>query len=170
MNTGQMMITIGALMLLTTVILRVNSDFLLSTVQMAESKYELVAVSLGTSLIEEAFSKPFDEITANDSLISSPAALSSNLGPDAGEDTRAQFDDFDDYNNYVEYTAGDTSLLSADFKISSKVFYVDPAVSLDGVATKTYFKRIEVEVTSRFIDNGKDTIRLTKINSHFYFR
>ncbi len=169
MNTGQMMITIGALMLLTTVILRVNSDFLLSTVQMAESKYELVAISLGTSLIEEAFSKPFDEITANDSLISSPTLLSSNLGPDAGEDTRAQFDDFDDYNNYVEYTAGDTTLLSADFKITSKVYYVNPP-SLTAAGTKTYFKRIEVEVTSRFINDGKDTIRLTKVNSHFYFR
>jgi len=169
MNTGQMMITIGALMLLTTVILRVNSDFLLSTAQMAESKYELVAISLGTSLIEEAFSKPFDEITANDSLITSPAVLSSNLGPDAGEDSRAQFDDFDDYNNYVEYTAGDTTLLSADFKISSMVYYVNPP-NLNPSGAKTYFKRIEVEVTSRFINDGKDTIRLTKVNSHFYFR
>ena len=169
MNTGQMMITIGALMLLTTVILRVNSDFLLSTAQMAESKYELVAVSLGTSLIEEAFSKPFDEITANDSLVSSPTLLSANLGPDAGEDTRAQFDDFDDYNNYVEYTQGDTTLLSADFKITSQVYYVNPP-SMSNAGTKTYFKRIDVEVTSRFINDGKDTIRLSKVNSHFYFR
>ena len=60
MNTGQMMITIAAMMLLTVVILRVNTNFFNTSNLMYETKFGVMAVSLGTSIIEEASSKAFD--------------------------------------------------------------------------------------------------------------
>jgi MSHA pilin protein MshD len=170
MNTGQMMITISALMLLSTVILNVNRNALTSTINMAEAKYEILAVSVGTALIEEAFSKAFDERTAEDYLAENYTDLSVNLGPESGETSRALFDDFDDYNGYKDSTDLDTTVISADLNFECKVYYVDPDVSLDSVGSRTWHKKIVVYVTSPFINEGKDTIVLSKINSHFYFR
>ena len=54
MNTGQMMLSIGALILLSTVVLRVNTSFLTTKQVMNESKFGVLAVSLAQSVIEEA--------------------------------------------------------------------------------------------------------------------
>lgn len=54
MNTGQMMLTVAAIFLLTLVILRVTSNLLTTDNVMNNSKVSLMAVSLATSLMEEA--------------------------------------------------------------------------------------------------------------------
>ncbi len=170
MNTGQMLITISALMLLSTVILNVNRNALTSSMNMSEAKYEILAVSMGSALIEEAFSKAFDEQTANNNLVEDLTELSTTLGPDGGETSRKVFDDFDDYDGYVDSTDFDTTVISADLNIKSRVFYVDPDVSLDSVGSRTWHKKIVVYISSPFINEGRDTIVLSKINSHYYFR
>lgn len=170
MNTGQMLITIAAMALLSMVIVNVNRNSLSNTENMDKTKYEIMAVSLANTIIHEAFSKSFDEATTDSKQITSTNQLSTNLGKDTGELNRKDFDDFDDYNLYSYNTAADTTIISADFDVSCRVFYVDPFLSLDSVGSKTYNKRIEVKVTSQFLNDGQDTIKLSKINSHFYFR
>lgn len=170
MNTGQMLISIAAMILLGTVILNVNRNALTNTKNMDETKYEILAVSLGTALIEEAFSKAFDEQTANSKLAENLNELSPTLGKDAGESTRADFDDFDDYNNFQGNTNSDTTFTSANMYFRCKVHYVDPDVSLDSVANRTWHKKITVFVSSPFIDDSTTNIVLSKVNSHFYFR
>ena len=172
MNTGQMMITMAAMMLLSTVILNVNKNALNSTKGMAESKYQILAVSLGTALIEEAFSKAFDANTADGQIADNLSDLSSSLGPGSGEYTKSDFNDFDDFNGYVDSTSSDPTLISADFVISSNVYYVDPNLSqsLDPVSYRTWHKKIDVFITSKFLDDGKDTVKLSKVYSHYYFR
>ncbi|MBK7104578.1 MAG: hypothetical protein IPH62_04780 [Ignavibacteriae bacterium] len=170
MNTGQMLISIAAMLLLSLVIINVNRNSLTNTKNMDETKYEILAVSLGNAIIHEAISKPFDEQTANNNVINDEDELTVSLGSESGELNRKDFDDFDDYNNYTENTKSDSTIISADFTIKCKVFYVDPSVSLDSVSNRTYHKRIEVLVTSPFLNDGQDGIKLSKINSHFYFR
>lgn len=172
MNTGQMMITMAAMMLLSTVILNVNRNALNTTTNMAESKYQILAVSLGTALIEEAFSKSFDAETANNKIADDLSDLTSNLGASNNEKDKASFNDFDDFDGYDYSTSGDTSLLSADFNLSSKVYYVDPASSknLEEVNYRTWHKKMDVFITSPFINEGKDTVKLSKVYSYFYFR
>ncbi|MFZ1289830.1 MAG: hypothetical protein WAR79_07055 [Melioribacteraceae bacterium] len=170
MNTGQMLISIAAMILLSIVIINVNRNSLTNSKNIDETKFEILAVSLGNAIIQEAFSKSFDEQTANNNLVNDEDELTLSLGHESGELNRKDFDDFDDYNNYTENTKSDSTIISADFTIKCNVYYVDPSVSLDSVSNRTYHKRIEVLVTSPFLNEGQDTIRLSKINSHFYFR
>ena len=172
MGTGQTMITMAAMSLLSLVILNVNRNALYSTTTMAESKYNILAISLGTALIEEAFSKSFDQSTTDENLVEDVTELTLNLGPGSSEISRSDFNDFDDYNNFIDSTSSDSTLISADFVIQSKVYYVDPNYSnkLTPVNYRTWHKKIDVFVSSPFINEGRDTVKLSKIFSHYYFR
>ena len=168
MNTGQMLITVGAMVLLTLVILRVNRGFLTTNTAMMETKFDVLAVSLGTSMIEEASGKAFDQNTDTAS-VTSTASLSS-LGPD-GSEVYPNFNDFDDYNGFikiVKYDSSDTTFKSADFKIKCDVGYINPSnPEVLMTSPKTWHKRLNVEVTS---NSMVDTIRLSTVYSYFYFR
>ncbi len=129
MNTGQMMITMAAMILLSTVILNVNRNALSATQGMADTKYQILAVSLATALIEEAFGKAFDAETANNKIAEKLTDLTLSLGPNNKEKSKSSFNDFDDFNGFSDSTSNDPTLMSANFHISSKVYYVDPANS-----------------------------------------
>jgi len=162
MNTGQMLITIGAMMLLSMVVLRVNNGFLNTNTVMMNSKYGVLAVSLATSIIEEATGKAYDEATVANS-VSRTASLSS-VGKETGE-VYPDFDDFDDFDNLVKI---DNTLPSAIFRIECQVDYINPGAPNTAVTpTKTWHKRINVIVTSQSM---ADTVRMSSIYSYFYFR
>ncbi len=183
MNTGQMLITIGALVLLALVIMRVNTGFLNTGVSVMETKFNVMAVSLGTSLIEEANSKAFDESTDTTSIATTtPLKAYNQLGPESGENY-PNYNDFDDYNNYnrlvladtvltipsgVETVLVDSTFRSANFRLDCQVDYV--TVSLNTIASttsKTWNKRLRVTVTS---PSMRDTVRLQTVFSYWYFR
>lgn len=161
MNTGQMLITIGALMLLSLVILRVNNNFLSTSTVLMENKFGVLAVSLGTSVLEEAKGKAFDANT--DSAAVTSLNELSTIGPESGE-TDPLFNDFDDFDGLVRV---DSTLPSAPFKIECDVVYIDPNNPDGSSASKTWHKKLSVMVTSDFM---QDTIRLSSIYSYFYFR
>ncbi|MBU2494138.1 MAG: hypothetical protein KJ571_16040 [Bacteroidetes bacterium] len=165
MNTGQMMITIGAIMLLTLVIVRVNNGFLSTDSVLMRSKFGVLAVSLATSMIEEANGKAFDHNTDTTS-VSAITQLTSTLGPETGE-TYSTFNDFDDYHNYLRYTATDSTIVSAPFKIYCRVNYINPSDPDDSSATRTWHKKIYVEVSS---PNMEDTIKMSSVFSYWFFR
>jgi len=164
MGTGQMMITISAMLLLSIVILRTNNSFLITDSVLYDTKFSVLAVSIGTSLIEEANSKAFDTKTDSASVTSlGELTLPSLLGPETGE-VAANYNDFDDYNNYLRI---DSSMPSAVFSIDCKVNYISPA-NPDGVsATTTWHKKITVVVTS---PSMTDTVTMSSIYSYWFFR
>jgi len=164
MNTGQMMITLAAMMLLSLVILRVNNGFLSTNTILMETKFGVLGVSLATSVIEEATGKAFDENT-NGSTVSSVADLST-LGPDGEvyKDDVNPFDDFDDYDGLVYV---DSTMPSARFRISCDVVYVNPASPDSFSGTNTWHKKLTVMVTTQ---SSQDTIEMSTIFSYFYFR
>lgn len=161
------MITIAALLLLSVVILRVNNNFLSTNTVVNETKYNIMAVSLGTSIIEEASDKAFDSGTSNIS-ISSTGSLTqaASLGPETGE-VYPNYNDFDDFNGYVRNTAADATFLSATFTARAVVDYVTQAAPNTASGTRTWHKRLRVTVTS---PSMTDTTRLSTIFSYFYFR
>lgn len=165
MGTGQMLITIAAMMLLSTILLRINSTFLSTSTTLYETKYDVLAVSLGTSIIENATSKAFDENTTSTPASSIPD-LSNHLGPETGE-VYPNFDDVDDFDNYTMTTANDTTFLSAVFDVTCKVDYVNASDPQQVSSSRTWHKRINVMVTS---PSMQDTIRLSSVVSYWYFR
>src|SRR3989339_1985218 len=100
MNTGQMLLSLGALILLSTMILRFNRAVLTSDEVMYNSKFNVLASSLCTSLIEEAKGKSFDQNT-DSSAVNNISELSLKLGTENGE-AYADFNDFDDFNGFIK--------------------------------------------------------------------
>ena len=83
MNTGQIMITLGAMILLSVVILRVTNNFMHTDVLLMEFKFGVLGVSLAISMMEEAKGKYFDD-QSDSGLVLALHDLSA-IGPETGE-------------------------------------------------------------------------------------
>ena len=166
MNTGQMLLTLGALVLLSLLTLQVNSGQLSTQVTMQNSKFGILAISIASSFIEEATEKAFDENSTEDfvTLLSSLTSRG-NFGPDNGEKPldKDTFDDFDDYHGFATTI---TDLPSAVFSVVCTVIYVDPDVSGFISLKNTWHKQITVTVTS---PSMSDEIQMSKVFSYWKF-
>ncbi|MCG6913762.1 hypothetical protein LJE86_07575, partial [bacterium BMS3Abin03] len=69
MNTGQSLLTIGALLILSLTVLRVNNSILVTDNILQDSKLGVLATSVATSLMEEASKKAFDEGSVDDAVL-----------------------------------------------------------------------------------------------------
>jgi hypothetical protein len=162
MNTGQTLITIGAMLILSMTILNVNHNYNNTSTAMLNTKFNILATSLATSMIEEATGKAFDANTV-DNTVSSTTSLTA-VGPGVGEHY-PYFNDFDDFDGYSRI---DSTMPSAKFEIACEVDYINPANPNTAVTpTKTWHKKMTVTVTS---DAMEDTVRMSKVYSYFYFR
>jgi hypothetical protein len=190
MNTGQMMMTAMAMILLGTTIFAVNSNNLQYGTIFRQTELGIYAVSLGTSIIQRASGVFFDEKTEAASSVPSTinptvGVLSTTLGRESGvanlvgptewanKDT--SFDDFDDYNNY----SLDSTITGVDrFRISAVVYYVSQTPPYTKVAGPTWLKQIDISVNntiSRDVfqnrgaasDQGKDTVKMSYIFSFY---
>lgn len=162
-----MMITIGALFLLSLVILRVTRGFLNTDEVLLDNKLGVLAVSVASSLLEEASGKAFDENT-DSATVSSLSGLSTTLGPDG--EVYPHFNDIDDYNGFKKI---DNTIPAARFIDSVSVVYVSDANLNVPSASKTWNKKITVFVSSPSLfraDGKPDTIKMSQVFSYWYFR
>lgn len=158
--------TLGAMMLLSVIMLRVNTANLTNETIRDDAQYGVLATSIATSIIEEAQSKSFDEKTDTNN-VTSLNQLSSVLGPESGE-TEETFDDFDDYNNF---TKRDTSMPSTVFDIACQVVYVEPGNIEGSTTNRTWNKKIIVTITRPVsADSSELALRTSSIFSYWYFR
>jgi len=164
MNTGQMMLTIGAMILLSTLMLKINTNNLQTDSVRAEAQYGVLATSIITSIMEKAKSLAFDSATDSNSVTSlNQLTASSSLGPESGE-TFNTFNDFDDFDGH---TRVDSTMPSAVFNIGCSVEYVNTSNLLAKSFLQTWHKKITVQVSSAFM---QDTIKQSTIYSYWYFR
>jgi len=152
MNTGQMLLVLGAMALLSLTMLSVHSALLEHEQMSLEGEFQLVATSLGQNLIEEAIGKAFDEVVLSDPPTSLPASFTptGSLGTEAGE-VYPNFDDVDDFNGY---SRTDTTEVGVPYTMNVLVEYVDGS-DPDGPAETlpTFFKRVKVTVSSPYLSN-----------------
>lgn len=167
MNTGQMLLTIGALLLLSTVMLRVNSNNFSTETVRDEARFGVVATSIATSIIEQAKGLAFDAKTDTNS-VTSLADLTSvfNLGPDAGENS-ADINTFNDFDDFDGYSGIDSTLQSAVFELSCSVDYVTKSNLKSAASVPTWHKKISVTVSSPSMD---DTLKAATVYSYWFFR
>lgn len=170
MNTGQMLITMGAMFLLSMIILSVNSGYSRNSDMILDSKFDILAVSLATSIIEDANGKAFDANTVGTgNIVLYPSQLSS-LGHGGGEYYVSRdsnnFNDFDDYHG-LNITYNDSTLESAVFKIECEVGYISDTNPDVFVTSKTWYKRLDVYLSSASMT---DTIKMSTVMSYFYYR
>jgi hypothetical protein len=183
MNTGQMMLTALALILLGVTILTVNKNTIQHGTILRQTDVGVYAISLGTSYVEKATALNFDQYTVS-SFISNNKTDSltaiSKLGPDLTHNgpygcekanADSTYDDFDDYNGYAKY---DTVKGADVFTTSINVYYVDTTGTAS--STKTFYKKMDVKTWGTVNRNvfegsnivGTDTIRFYYIFSYLY--
>ncbi len=184
MNLGQMMLVIVSLLLLGILTLNTNKTLLQTNDTQNNSEYGITAVSLATSLVEEASGKMFDEVVADSTTpeLTDPALLSSTLGKD-GAEVYSNFNDFDDFNNLtvVYKSTLDSSAdpvgavvvqmpgIRAKYIATTKVEWVNPVLAngynMDAVVgTKTWHKKLTVTITS---PSMSDTLRYPAVMSYW---
>jgi hypothetical protein len=184
MNTGQMMLTIGALILLGTTVFTVNRNTLNQGTILRQTESGIYAVSLATSYIQKAMSLAFDEKTnvrptlpvnavPSAYLTAPPLGIDASFGEIANKDST--FDDFDDYNGYLK----DTSIANVDnFHVSAFVYYIQNVPPYGQTGTPTWLKRIDLCLNSSVsrkayadnsvgVDSGTDTIKISYIKSYY---
>jgi len=170
MNTGQLILTMGGMFLLALLVLRVNNNFLRTSDIMYSTKYGVLAISLATSIIEEASGKKFDANTDTTSIDDvADLTAPTGLGPKYGE-IYPFFNDFDDFNRF---TKTDSTLPSAKFDIKCRVVYVEPSGNkIIEVNKRTWFKKLDVFVTSKSMKSGsvQDTVKLSTVFSYWFAR
>ncbi len=187
MGTSQMILATGAMFLLGVIILSANSTFLQNEKVVTDSEFGVAAISLATSLIEEAQGKSFDQATV-DSGVTSPTDLTpaAYFGPSADESyrstepTKSDFDDLSDFNGFwIEYVndttqpqvatyRGNSKGFRADYCLRVKVEYVTAGggtADLDNPsASRTWHKKLTVTVTS---PSSSDTLVVPTIISYW---
>ena len=162
MNTGQMLLTVGALILLSSMLLRFNRSVMTSDDVMINSKFNVLASSLCISVIEEARGKAFDQKT-DAAAVATTNELSLALGPESGEKYE-DFNDFDDFNGYVKV---DSTMPSAIFYVTSKVSYVEAKSPIKLTTSRTWHKMITVTVMSPSMN---DVVEMSSIYSYWFYR
>lgn len=164
MGTGQTLLTICAMMMLSRMAISVNRSNMEGGSSVEMAAYRITAVSLGTSIIEEATGLAFDSKSdsvgiSNVSTFTAP----SSLGPEGA--VYPHFNDFDDFNGFHH---ADTLQGSAIFMTDATVDYVTIAANvISHSSTQTYNKRIVVKVSSKWMT---DTLSFSSIYSYWFFR
>jgi hypothetical protein len=147
--------TMAAMIIFSMILMSANHMIHRNTMMQIGGELEQEVISLGQEIIEEARSKAFDQVTVNaaapPAIIPGGFTAANNLGPDAGENHRSQFNDFDDYNGWTETI----ETRHGDFEISVEVFYVDEN-NFQQISTPSTFKKIEVTVESVFLRSGDE--------------
>lgn len=177
MNTGQTLITLGALMLISLAIFNVNNTLTHCDISLAQNRYRLEALSLLTSYIEQTSQYFFDEVSTDTSSEKTlqDFTLPGNLGLEANDDGIP--DDFDDFNGYTKVDTGRSGVVYRD---SFHVEYVQlQGSNIVTSGNREYHKRITIFITDaynppllyKYVNNQKvkDTLRVSFVYSYWFY-
>jgi len=164
MASTEVLLTIGALILLSMFTLTLNSHMVQDRAAMFQSEQYLEAIGSAQRFIEQAEVLRFDE--HKDASAIASFTSSANLGPDTGE-SYGSFDDIDDYDGYSVQDSLTNSIL---FTINVSVYYVDPNYAYTPTTSNTYYKEMTVSIHSdAFSGPVEGTIVLRKLFAYHYF-
>jgi hypothetical protein len=177
MGTGQTILTIGALVLMSYSVLNLNRTIVNTDSNISENKFRMEALSIMNSHAEEAKRFFFDESTQDTSSektiddMTEPNAL----GFEAGEG--GIIDDFDDYNNLALSDTGKSGII---YNLLFDVEYVRlQGDSIVVSSSKEPHKRMRIRIFDTFPDpmltrqvNGqvvRDTLSIEFVKSYWFY-
>lgn len=169
MGTGQMLLALAAMAILSGVTISANKLLLNRTDLVQGSEAIITGTAIAQALVEDATIKYFDQrvlppLSTDTVRVLTPV---SDLGVDSGEvaNNPASFNDLDDYNGYADSV--ETPRLGY-FRRSCRVYYVTASSPDVNAGVRTFLKRIDVTVTSPYITLPGDSIRVSRIISYRY--
>ena len=162
MNLGQLLLVVGAMALLATLSLSINSSILRASVVTYDSEATVEAISIGQAMVDEILTQDYDSLVVfqfvKDPALFTPTA---RLGRDADSEktsysggvpaidtlpykSQLKFNDIDDYNNYTRIV---TSPYLGKFTVNDTVYYVLESDKTTKSNAQTWYKKILVSVT-----------------------
>lgn len=183
MSTGQTLLTLGAFILLSTILVTFYRLLAESGQTMDRSQASITAVSLATTYTQLAQGLSFDEATIDSFLTTSQVGhltpvngmgpdnqLGPDLPPNASlprENQIGNFDDFDDFNNavVVDSTLGGTL---GRYATRFRVYYVNPTNVNTAATSQTFVKRMDMRIWRTFPPSA-DTLQFSLIYGYFQF-
>jgi hypothetical protein len=163
MHFGNTLFTIGGLVLLSTITLSLNTSILQNHVVLLQSEQILEGIALAEKYIEEAEACRFDE--DGSATIPSSFTYASSLGPD-GNEVYPHFDDIDDFDRFS------TTIVSGTipYQVDIDVDYVNEYSPDQPTTSQTYFKRMQVSVSSPFLSTlANNKLVLKRMFAYHYF-
>lgn len=158
MNTGQMMLVIGAFAMLATLALSINGTIINTMSLSLESEMAMNAHAYAQSMLDEILTKWFDEKAISTKIYNySDMTAMESFGPNFGEVipkvggfdlTFASLTKFDDVDDYHRYQRKITNNLGWVFTIVDSIDYVYEGEDSTDMRspTQTFYKRITVYV------------------------
>jgi hypothetical protein len=164
MNSGQTMLVLGAMAILSMLTLSINSSIINASVFGFNMEVNLDAISIAQSMMDEVLFNDFDQMTTNNvrAFDYSDVTPAGSLGTDnAGEtitgtvdiedtskvkdfQSKTKFNDIDDYKGYNR-KAWNTRL--GWFDVNVNVAYVSETNPDNEVTSATFYKKVTVSVT-----------------------
>lgn len=172
MSTGQTLLTIGAFILLTTILQGLYNSLINVGSDISSGQDGILMTTTATSYAEIANGLAFDKVTAvSDTVLINLNALTYPCGPEAGEDSLLNFNDFDDFNGFVHArTAGGSG---RRYTTRFVVSYVDSNNVGTIVNYRTNLKRLDMRTWRTFPGptSGEivDTLTTSIVMGYFHF-
>jgi len=168
MGEREMLLVLAAMFYFSMTSLSVNRFCVNNSEVMMKSEFDYYAISLAQRVIEEAKTKPFDSAVAFGTSTNPPYDFTgpgslghlNNESFNWEEENKLPFNDADDYNNLNE----DISTPRGDYHISATVYYVDDTNPNVKVYHRTFYKKIEVTVSSDYISHD---IKLSHVYCYY---
>lgn len=162
MGLGQIQLVVGALVILSTLQLSINSSILRSYITSWDSEATIDAISIGEAMVDEVLTKGFDEETINQKVYNADSLTASYyFGPDISAEfvsanerepfeSASKFDDVDDYHGYTRLVA---SPRLGDFTVRDSIIYVRNTNQDSLSTTSSWYKKIVVIVNHQKLLN-----------------
>jgi hypothetical protein len=173
MSTGQVILTVGAFVLLSMILLSFYGLVADSSKTIETTQGDITEVALAISYQEIIQGMAFDEATT-DGIRHDLNDLSSNLGvdnpPPVGdplEESLETFDDVDDFNGYERPDVNPGGVVGT-FRTHVDVHYVNPDDINQISSSKTFVKRVDMKLW-RVSPPGQDTLRTSFVVGYFHF-
>jgi hypothetical protein len=183
MNTGQTLLSIGAMILLSQIVVNFYRLSIDTGTTITNAHGGITALTLATSYMELANRLEFDEVTRNDTVFSDTAGIglglltpAANFGRDAGEKSMKDsgrtamyaFDDIDDFHGDT-LTETDLGGNVGTYRATFRVYYVSPDSLMKSVNIQTFLKRLDMTIW-RVFPPGGDTLRTSLFIGYWKFR
>jgi hypothetical protein len=175
MVTNHSLLTIGAFVLLSSILLSFNRSVAVTGDDISNAQDGILATTIMTSYMEIAQGLAFDAVTdTSDVALQSPSYLTpaGMLGSDGvAEDSVHRFNDFDDFSNFeIENTAGGTN---RRYRTRFLVRYVNPNNVELVSGTQTFVKRMDLKTWRTFppasAGTRLDTVNMALVLGYFHF-
>ena len=149
-----------AMTLISFLVMNANQTIVTNNVVMVEGELEEQVIAVAQNFIDESRATTFDENTLNGNVpVYIPEGFSLSMGPESGESSRNNFDDFDDYNGWTEVV---TAANGIEYNVSISVSYYDGTNTVNSYQS---MKLMSIVISSEYLTYADGSTKIYNFKS-----